>query len=120
MKKCLLFVLGGTGYVALELFWRGRSHVSMFLAGGLCFLLLGALTRYTKWAPTRVLMGAGIITGVELIVGLLVNRDYAVWDYRGMPGNFRGQICLGYSLLWMPVSLGATALYEWLNRKLRA
>ena len=42
-KNCALFVLGGAGYVGLELAWRGRSHISMFLAGGVCFLLLGRL-----------------------------------------------------------------------------
>mgnify|MGYP007039094459 CR=1 FL=1 len=34
-----------------------------------------------------------IITTVELAAGLIFNRDYAVWDYRGIPGNFCGQIC---------------------------
>ena len=39
----MLFLLGGTGYVLMELLYRGRSHYSMFLAGGVCFLLLGKL-----------------------------------------------------------------------------
>ena len=47
------------------------------------------------------------------------NRDHAVWDYRGMPANFLGQICLPFSLLWIPLSLGAMALYELLDRQLK-
>ena len=111
-KNPVLFFLGGAAYVGLELLWRGRSHSSMFLAGGTCFLLLGKLSR-CNWSPAlKCLAGSGIITAVELLTGLLVNRDYSVWDYRGVPLNFMGQICLMYSLLWIPVSLGAFFLYE--------
>ena len=121
LQKTALFMAGGGGYVGLELLWRGRSHYSMFLAGGLCFLLLGKLGKIRPRLPLalRCLVGAGIITFVELGAGLLANRDYRVWDYRQMPWNFHGQICLVYSLLWIPVSLFAMWLYERLDRKLR-
>lgn len=119
-KKILLFTVGGLGYVGLELLWRSRSHISMFLAGGTCFLLLGQLGKRTSYAPVHAVAGSLIITGVELLTGLLVNRDYVVWDYRDMPLQFRGQICLCYSLLWMPLSLGAVALYRLLDSKLQA
>ena len=113
-KSCAMFVLGGTGYVGLELLWRGRSHVSMFAAGGICFLLLGRLNRSCPKLPlpARAVVGAGMVTAVELAVGLLANRDHSVWDYRTLPLNFRGQICLPYSLLWIPVSMGALLLYD--------
>ena len=107
--------------MGLELLWRGRSHISMFLAGGLCFLLLGRLNRVQPRLPLalRCLVGAGIITTVELAAGLLTNRDYSVWDYRQLPLNFHGQICLPYSLLWIPVSLGAMGLYRLAEKGLR-
>ena len=113
-----MFLLGGSGYVALELLWRGRSHFAMFLAGGLCFLLLGQLNRVKPRLPLwlRCLVGAGIVTFVELGVGLLANRDYAIWDYRQMPVNFHGQICLVYSLLWIPVSLLGLGLHKLVGR----
>ena len=53
---------------------------------------------------------------VELAAGLLVNRSFRVWDYRQMPMNFLGQICLPFSLLWIPVSFGAMLLYRYLER----
>ena len=112
LKQTAMFSLGGAGYVGLELLWRGRSHISMFAAGGLCFLLLGRLSRTGLSPAARCVLGAGIITTVELLTGLLVNRQYQVWDYRGMPLNFLGQICLPFSLLWVPVSLGAMGLYR--------
>ena len=117
LRKTALFAAGGCGYVGLELLWRGRSHSSMFLAGGSCFLLLGLLNRARLPLPLRAAAGAGIITGVELLTGLAVNRAYTVWDYRDMPMQLAGQICLPYSLLWVPVSLGAMELYRLLDKK---
>ena len=117
-KKLVLFAVGGGSYVGLEFLWRGRSHGSMFLAGGSCFLLLGALSRKKLSLPAKSAAGTGIITAVELLTGLVFNRDHSVWDYRNMPLHFRGQICLPYMLLWAPLSLGAMALYRGLSRLL--
>lgn len=109
-RKFLLFYLGGCAYVGLELLWRGRSHGSMFVAGGLCFVLIGMQPRIPL--PLRALAGALTITTVELGMGLLVNREFVVWDYRAQPGNFLGQICPMFSLLWIPVSIMAIWLYD--------
>lgn len=119
-KISVLFYLGGAAYMMLEFLWRGRSHGSMFLLGGLCFLLLGLLTiRFPRLPlPVKVVLGAAVITALELLTGLLVNRQYTVWDYRGLPFQFLGQICLPFSLLWMPVSLVGMRLYDALNRRL--
>ena len=106
-----LFALGGSAYVGLELLWRRRSHVSMFAAGGICFLLLGKIRKCSLPSGAKPLIGAVAITGVELRTGLLVNRDYHVWDYRAAPCNFKGQICLPFSLLWIPISVLGMGLY---------
>ncbi len=98
------FSLGGSAYVGLELLYRGRSHVSMFAAGGLSYLLLGRLSHSGLSLPAKIGAGALAITTVELGTGLLVNRDYSVWDYRSLPGNFRGQICPQFAALWLPVA----------------
>ena len=55
--------------------------------------------------------GAGAVTLVEYITGMLVNRDYHVWDYRAVRWNYRGQICLPFSLLWIPVSAIGMGIY---------
>ena len=119
-KQILLFCAGGLAYVGIELLWRGHSHISMFFAGGTCFLLLGKLNRVKPRLPLvlRGCLGALAITQVELLTGLLVNRSYAVWDYRGTPLNFHGQICLPFSLLWIPLSILAMWLYDQLDRHL--
>ena len=117
-RMLALFTLGGSAYVGLELLYRRRSHISMFGAGGLCFLLLGKLGKQPLPLPVKAGAGAGIITGVELGTGLLVNRRHQVWDYRGVPGNFKGQICPLFSTIWVPVSLAAMGLYTWAEEKL--
>ena len=119
-KQAVLFYLGGCAYMGLELLWRGRTHGSMFAAGGTCFLLIGHLNhvRPRLPLPLRCLAGAGIVTMVELAAGLLVNRQFQVWDYRDRPGNFLGQICPLFTALWVPVSLAALGLYELLSARL--
>ena len=116
-KHGALFCMGGWGYMGLEFLWRGYSHGSMFLAGGLCFLLLGGLNRARPRLPgwLRFPVGALVITMVELAAGLLVNRQHAVWDYRGQWGNFCGQICPMFTILWIPMAALAMAAYEWLE-----
>ena len=117
-RKSILFYLGGSAYMGLELLWRGRSHGSMFLAGGLCFLLIGHLgeVRPRLPLPLRCLVGAGIVTMVELGAGLLFNRDYAVWDYRGFPGNYLGQICPRFCLIWVVLALVVLLIYDPLGK----
>ena len=106
--------------MGLEVLWRGWSHGSMFLAGGVCFLLIGHLGEMKPVlpVPVRMVLGSGIITMVELAAGLLFNREYRVWDYRGQVGNLWGQICPTFSLLWIPVALAAITLYDRLQKRI--
>ncbi len=117
-RKCFLFCLGGGLYACLELLYRGRTHGSMFLLGGACFLILGRLRRARLSWPTLTILGAIAITAGELATGLLVNRDFSVWDYRALPMNFLGQICLQFSLLWLPISLLGMGMYGAVEEKL--
>lgn len=113
-KKGALFAIGGSGYYILELVWRGWSHGTMFLLGGICFLIIGQLDEAEPELslPGKLLSGAMICTVGELLFGLLFNRDYQIWDYRKMPMNWGGQICLPFTLLWIPVSGAAIWLYR--------
>ncbi len=113
MKQAALFSVGGGAYVGLELLYRGYSHISMFTAGGVCFLLIGGISRLPVSRLWQLGCGAGAITAVELVTGLLVNRQFQVWDYRNQPGNFLGQICPLFMLLWIPVTAAGMGLYRW-------
>ena len=102
--------------MALELLWRGRSHWTMFCLGGGCFLAIGKLGRICPRLPLRAVLGSLICTTGELLTGLVFNRDYAIWDYRTLPGNFRGQICLPFTLLWIPLSALAALIFDRLDK----
>ena len=40
-KQLFLFVLGGSLYYMIEILYRGYSHWTMFMAGGIIFLFAG-------------------------------------------------------------------------------
>ena len=52
----------------------------------------------------EALLGGLMITGVEYAFGLIFNRRHQIWDYRRMPANLRGQICLPFTLAWCGLS----------------
>lgn len=104
LKTFLLFFTGGAGYYLIELLYRGYSHCSMAICGGICFFLIyfSNLRFSHKSIFLRSLAGAVIITVVEFFTGCVVNIALclSVWDYSSMPLNLFGQICLPYSFLW--------------------
>ena len=104
-KCAVLWYLGGMSYVALELLWRGWSHGSMFVVGGVCFLLLGNVERLRLPLAVKMMAGACLVTGLELLTGLVVNLGLGmdVWDYSGLPCNLLGQICLHPGKVGFPV-----------------
>lgn len=118
-KNAVLFYLGGMAYILLELIWRGWSHGSMFLVGGVCFLLIGHIDAVVPDMPLvmQSVLGACLVTGVELISGLIINvvLGLGVWDYSSLPYSFLGQVCLSYFFLWILVSLGAIFLEDGLR-----
>lgn len=104
----------------IELLYRGRSHWTMFLLGGLCFLYAGEQNEHTDWNCPLVLQSvrvALVITLLEFLCGLIVNiwLGWNVWDYSNMPFNLLGQICLPFSLLWIAVGTLAIILDDYLR-----
>ena len=96
-------------YFLFETLWRGYSHWTMFVLGGLCFVLVGGLNEFLPWEMSlllQMLCGGLIITLGELLTGAIVNLwlGWNVWDYSALPGNLWGQICPQYSLLWVLLS----------------
>ena len=120
LKLCILALIGGITYVLIELAWRGYSHISMFILGSLCFLLLGGINEFLSWElgfVWQMLIGAGIVTILELIVGIVVNvwLGLEVWDYSNLPFNFMGQICLPFSFAWTLLSGVAIVVDDYLR-----
>ncbi len=115
MKKAfeylLIFSLGATIYTVIELIWRGYSHWTMALTGGLCFSFIysGECKFYKEPRWKRCVAGSLFISLCELIVGFFVNIVFLwnVWDYSDMPFNIFGQICPLYSIFWFLLCFAA-------------
>lgn len=100
-------VIGAAGYSLLEILWRGHTHWSMTLAGGVCLPLIYRVHAGERHClAVRSVICSGIITTVEFAVGVVVNLllGWQVWDYSGLRFNLMGQVCLLYSLLWCLLS----------------
>lgn len=119
-KITVLLFIGGTAYIFVELMWRGHSHISMFVVGGLCFVLIGCINEYLPWEMGLVwqsLIGAGIVTSMEFMSGVILNLwlGLGVWDYSTMPLNVLGQICLPFTMAWIPLSCVGIVLDDYLR-----
>ena len=51
-----------------------------------------------------------VCTSIDFLTGMAVNQDYSLWDYRALPFNFMGQVCLQNSLVY---SIAATIIVWW-------
>ena len=69
-RYSFLFLAGGGIYLLIELLYRGRSHFSMFLAGGISVVLIRIICGRIKGFLLRCLAGGIIITSVELVFGI--------------------------------------------------
>mgnify|MGYP000746136608 FL=1 len=110
IKYAVLFFFGGLVYYLIEILWRGYSHWTMIILGGLCFVVVGLINNILPWnmvIELQALIGAVLITSLEFVVGLIVNVNlgWDIWDYSNAPFNFLGQICLPFSLLWYVLSI---------------
>lgn len=110
IKYAVLFFFGGLVYYLIEILWRGYSHWTMIILGGLCFVVVGLINNILPWnmvIELQALIGAVLITSLEFVVGLIVNVNlgWDIWDYSNVPFNFLGQICLPFSLLWYALSI---------------
>ena len=119
-KYGVLALIGGIIYGAIEVACRGHTHWTMVILGGVCFVAIGLINEVIPWEmplTVQMLIGSIIITVLELGCGCIVNiwLGWDVWDYSKLWGNFLGQICPLYSVIWYFVSLVAILLDDWLR-----
>ncbi len=117
------FIIGGVGYALIEILWRGRTHWSMMIAGGICFIIFSVIAEKLRGQPLlyKAILCALGVTAVELIFGVIFNiiLKMDVWDYSGIPLNFLGQICLLYTVIWGFLALVFVPLAELINKKMQ-
>lgn len=100
-----MWALGGTLYYTFELFFRGFSHWTMFILGGICFVFLMWQGISTKWKDPmwlQVLRSIIFVTSCEFITGIIVNKwlGWQVWDYSDQPLQLFGQICVPFVVIF--------------------
>lgn len=104
-----LWTVGGCLYYTIEIIFRGFSHWSMFVLGGICLLFFGAQGMAVKWRDPlwlQVLRCTIFVTACEFITGMIVNKwmQWNVWDYSDQLFHIFGQICLPFAILFSGLS----------------
>jgi len=105
-KDIVLIIIMGTIYMALEGIWRGWTHISMLVVGGISAFLIGKLNEhpafYNRKMWEQCSIGTGIVLALEFTSGMILNvwLKLGIWDYSNTWGNLYGQICLPYAVLW--------------------
>ena len=95
-KYLFLFDVGGLLYVLIELIWRGHSHWTMFILGGLCFIYLGLINEVLPWEMPlwkQILIGAAILLVfkvIDLKIPLTYIGSFAVFVILYMLGTGKG------------------------------
>lgn len=120
LKPLILIAIGGLLYVLIEYLWRGYSHWTMFIVGGLAFWMIGCINEYIEWSMPlwkQMAIGSLIVTCLEFISGFLINivLGWQVWDYSNLPFNILGQICLPFSTIWFFISFLAIVADDYLR-----
>ena len=115
-----LFLLGAGGYSLIEILWRGYTHWTMAVLGGLLFLLIGGINNWLPWDMPlclQAIIGSLMVTGAELIAGLILNiwLGLGIWDYSQMPFNVLGQICPQFMAAWVVLSVVAILLDDYVR-----
>ena len=114
-RELVLFIIGGFIYYMIEVIGRGWSHWTMFVVGGLCFVIIGLINEWYTWNMSFLLqtgIGAFVITALEFVSGYFLNikLQWYIWDYSDRPFNLAGQICLFNCLYWVILSAVAIVL----------
>ncbi len=114
-KNMCIFASGATIYPLMEIICRGKTDFSMAIAGGVCLCLINKVCNgrmKSMHLALKCLAGSAIITSVEFIIGILVNKVLMldVWDYSDMPLNIMGQICPKFSVIWFLLTIPAMQL----------
>ena len=66
------------------------------------------------------LLNAAVCTLIDFTTGMVANQNYELWDYRDMPFNFMGQVCLQNSMVYsIAATLIVWVVYPLMDKGLR-
>ena len=115
--QLVLFAMGGTAYLALEIAWRGTTHWTMFFGGRGLPLRTGCPRPPATAHPLLAGIGAVGVSVLELGTGLACRRllHVEVWDYSQEWGNLAGLVCPKYTALWFLLCLWVLGMMRFLR-----
>jgi len=121
VQALVIFLAGGFIYGMIEIVYRGHTHPSMFVLGGICLLWVGGSGHFFRLSPplwVQIVLGGAFITFAEFVCGLIYNVQLGlrVWDYSDIPLNIMGQVCPLFFFAWTALSLPAIAVEHSLRR----
>lgn len=105
-KDLILIFIMGSIYMVLEGIWRGWTHISMLIVGGISAFFIGKLNEGHAFSNRKMLeqclIGTLIILALEFVSGVILNiwLQLGIWDYSNTWGNILGQICIPYAVIW--------------------
>lgn len=119
-KTAVLFMVGFCLYITIETVFRGYSYILMGICGGIAIVVLDKINDKISWDTDiliQCLCGSLLVTFMELIIGTLSLKGYLplMWDYSSIPLNYRGIICLPFSIVWMLLSFVAILVADSIN-----
>lgn len=119
-KTVFMFIFGFMSYITIEVIFRGYSYPLMGICGGIVFVLLDKLNDRISWDMdilVQGVIGSLLITSLEFIIGEMSLRGLIqpMWDYSDMPFNYKGIICLPFSLIWVGLSIVAIVVADFIN-----
>ena len=120
LKNLLIFSIFGLTYGLIEILWRGYTHPSMVIVGGICGLLIGLLNERNKKMNLLLQMVEGmvIVTVLEFVSGIILNLCLGlnVWDYSNMRFNLLGQVCPQFCVAWFFLSYFVIRIDDFLRK----
>ena len=116
-----LIVAGGSTYYLIEIWFRGFSHWTMFVLGGVALTFCSFQGEVMHWSEPmwiQIIRAVLFLTSLEFMTGIICNKwlKIGIWDYRDQPFQLCGQICLPFmvmfsGLLCLAIVLGGVVLW---------
>lgn len=119
----ILYIIMGAIYCLIEMIFRGHTHWTMFLLGGLCGVLIGLLNeKKFTWDTsiiTMVIYAEMIVLPLEFITGVILHKILKIhppiWDYSDLPFNLWGQSSLLFAIMFIPIIILAILVDDYIR-----
>lgn len=119
-KNIILFMVGFCVYITIEVMFRGYSYPLMGCCAGIALIVLDKINDRLSFDVDvlfQCMVGSAIVTLMEFIIGSISLLGYLpkMWDYSSLMFNYKGIICLPFSIVWIFLSFIGIILADAIN-----